>query len=258
MEIKEVKIPSSKSGKNIAAIIHYPQETTNRLMILCPGNLDSKDYDHLVELAKVFSERGYTVVRFDPLGTWDSDGTESDYLTSQYLNDVKSIIEYMLGRKAYTEIILGGHSRGAMVSILYASQDTRISKVIAIMPPSPLTEEELQEKKYVDWKENGFNVSIRDIPGSSDTKKYKLPYSHLVDRHNFDVMKAVPRIHVPIILVAGELDEVCLPEDVKSIFDKANEPKKYVLLKGIGHDYRHSLSEIGIVNKKIVDVVESV
>jgi hypothetical protein len=73
MKTETIKIPS-KDNKNIAAAIHCPDIDTDRLVILCPGNVDSKDYDHLVKLAKAFASQGYTAVRFDPIGTWEFAG----------------------------------------------------------------------------------------------------------------------------------------------------------------------------------------
>ena len=70
MEIVQTKIPSSKG--NLAAAVHYPETKTERLAILCPGYVDSKDYKHLVGLAEALSKQGYTVVRFEPTGTWES------------------------------------------------------------------------------------------------------------------------------------------------------------------------------------------
>ncbi len=256
MKCEKVRIPTN-SGKNIAAVIHHASGT-DRLAILCPGNLDTKDYSHLVGLAEVLSEHGYTTVRFDPIGTWESDGIDSDYLVSQYLIDVRSVVDYMLGRRTYNEIVLGGHSRGAMVSLLYAESDPRITKIVAIMPPMLITEKELKEKKYVDWQKNGFNISIRDVPGSDGKREFRLPYKHLVDRQKFDVIKAVKMINIPVLFVAGECDEVVLPEDVKSLFDSANQPKKYLLLKGIGHDYRHIPSEVQLVNNEIISALHSI
>lgn len=256
MKTEKVRI-LTKTDKHIAAVIHYPGNDSNRLAILCPGNLDSKDYDHLVKLAEALAKIGYTAIRFDPLGTWESDGTEANYLTSQYLDDVESVLRYMTEKKAFDHILLGGHSRGGMISILYAAKDPRISVVVPIMPPTPLTEEELKGEKYIRWKKNGFNLSRRDIPGSSEMKEYKLPYAHLLDRIQFNVIGAVRKIHAPIIIVAGELDNICLPEDVREIFDNANEPKKYLLIKGVGHDYRHDLSEIDLVNREIMEALKT-
>src|SRR3989338_9485430 len=100
-----VKIPSGKN--KLAAAIHRSTQVTDKLAILCPGYLDSKDYNGLLYLANDLAAKGFIVVRFDPTGTWESDGSISDYTTSQYLADIKNILEYMLAKGKYETILLG-------------------------------------------------------------------------------------------------------------------------------------------------------
>lgn len=104
--MEAVKIPNTK-GQHIAAVVHYPETQTEKLAVLCPGYLDTKDYDSLVKLADALAERGYTAVRFDPTGTWESEGGISDYLTSQYIKDIGSVLEYMLKQGNFTHILRG-------------------------------------------------------------------------------------------------------------------------------------------------------
>ena len=107
---EKVKIPNS-IGKNISSVISRSEKETGKLAILCPGFLDTKDYAGLVGLAKkLCAQGGYTVVRFDPSGTWESEGDISDYSMTQYLKDVKSVKEYMLKNGSYDYILLAGHS----------------------------------------------------------------------------------------------------------------------------------------------------
>lgn len=253
MKIEEIKIPSSKG--NLAATIHYPEKKTERLAILCSGKLDSKDYKHLVGLADSLSKQGYTVVRFDVTGIWESDGDISDYTTTQYLEDIKKVLDYMLRQANFTHILLGGHSRGGQVSILYASQDPRISLVLGIMPSSKRT---MTGQRYDEWKKTGFRVSYRDLPNDKSRKReFRVPFSHAKDMDQYDVIEDVKRIKVPIIFVAGELDDVVLPEYVKEIFDNANEPKMFIIIPGIGHDYRYNDSEVEMVNEKILNQLDS-
>ncbi len=245
--MKEIKIPNSE-GKSIAAVIHYPEAKTERLSILCPGYLDSKDYEHLITLAEALVGRGYTVVRFNPIGTWTSDGDISEYNNTQYLKDIKSVLEYMLREGNYQHVLLGGHSRGGQVSILYAARDSRISLVVGIMPSSgPVTGQRREE-----WKRDGFSVSKRNIPGKVETIEFKVPFSHVLDRDKYDVVEDVKKVHVTVIFIAGELDILVPPKDVKEIFDNANEPKKFILIKGIDHEYRHNPPEVQLVNEKIM------
>jgi len=246
MKIKT--IPSTKGS--LAVAVEYPENQTDRLAILCPGYLDSKDYKHLVGLSEELSKKGYTVVRFDPTGTWESEGEISDYTTTQYLVDIKSVLEYMLKENTYTNILLGGHSRGGQVSLLYAARDKRISLVLGIMPSSgPMVGRRREE-----WKETGISISQRDLPNNKGEKReFRVPFSHVEDRDKYDVVGDVKNIKVPIILIAGELDDLVLPEDVKEIFDNANEPKKFITIASIGHDYRHNDEEVKIVGEKIIE-----
>src|SRR5882762_8268011 len=133
--MQDIKIPN-QNGQKIAAVVHSPEKQSDKLAILCPGFLDSKDYWGLVELAKRLAERGYTVVRFDPAGTWDSEGDISEYTNTQYLEDVRCVLEYMLKTTDFKHILLGGHSRGGQISVLYAARDPRISSVLCIMGSS--------------------------------------------------------------------------------------------------------------------------
>lgn len=251
-EIIKTKISSSKG--NLAATIHYPEKKTEQLAILCPGYLDSKDYKHLVGLAETLCNQGYTVVRFDPTGVWESDGDISDYTTTQYLEDIKNVLEHMLRQADYKYVLLGGHSRGGQVVILYAARDPRISLVLAIMPSSKLTTK--MGERYKDWMKTGVSISYRDLPNNREKKmEFRVPYSHSVDKDRYDVIQDVKKVKVPVIFISGELDDQCPPELVKEIFDNANEPKKFIIIPGIGHDYRFNDDEVKLVNKEVLKLI---
>lgn len=247
--MKEVfqNIPSSRSG--IASVIHYPENKTDKLAILCPGYLDTKDYAHLVGLANELCAKGFVVARFDPTGTWGSGGDISDYTTTQYLEDIKYVLDYMLARAQYKTILLGGHSRGGQMSILYAARDSRVNLVLGIMPSAgPVTGRRREE-----WKMSGVSLSSRDVPADkSQRKEFRVPFNHVLDRDQYDAIADVKKINVPIVLISGELDDTVLPEKVKKIFDNANEPKKLFVLDNIGHDYRLNDDEVKLVNEKIM------
>ena len=69
------------------------------------------------------------------------------------------------------------------------------------------------------------------------------------------LVEDVKKIKAPIIFVAGKLDNLCSPELVRKIFDNANEPKKFALISGIGHDYRFNNDEIKLVNENITKLI---
>ncbi|HLD31752.1 MAG TPA: alpha/beta fold hydrolase [Patescibacteria group bacterium] len=248
MSLIKQNIPSTKG--DLAAVIHYPEKETGGLAILCPGYLDTKDYKHLVKLAEELSQKGLVVVRFDPTGTWESAGTISDYTNSQYLIDIRNVLDYMTSQKDYQNILLGGHSRGGQMSILYAARDPRISVVLGIMPSfGPLL-----GRKREEWEKKGVHASYRDLPEDEEEKREILvPFSHILDRDNYDALEDVKKVHAPVVLVAGELDDLVTSAEVNQIFENANEPKVLITLAGIGHDYRHHDNEVELVNGRIME-----
>ncbi len=247
--IKKEVIKSTKG--NLSAAIHYPRQETEKLAIICSGFLDTKDYPSLIELANRLAERGYTAVRFDPTGVWKSEGSIADYTTTQYLADVKSVLEHMLAGKKYTEILLGGHSRGGMVSILYTARDSRISKVFSIMSPVGLASGE-------EWNTAGMRYSKRDDPNGGDDVEFEIPISYLEDLNKYNVLKEVTKVKIPILLLAGELDAGITPVDVENLYEQANDPKIFEVIPNIGHDYRLHKEQVGVVNNYILRWLDAV
>lgn len=249
MKEEKVKIKNS-IGKNISAVINRPEKQTKKLAILCPGYLDSKDYDHLAFLARDLVKKDFTVIRFDPTGTWESEGSISEFSYTQNLKDIKSVKDYMMKEGNYNYILLGGHSMGGRMSLLYAPADHDISAVLVIMSNYKKSIGKIEEK----WMKEGIRIDIRNVPGNENKKiQYLTPLSFLHDSNKYNVLDRIKELHIPILLIAGEKDVLCPPSFVKEIFDKANEPKKFFIIPNIGHDYRHYIDQIKMVNGVIID-----
>lgn len=51
----------------------------------------------------------------------------------------------------------------------------------------------------------------------------------------------------------GASETIVPPRIVRLFYRLARGPKTFCLLKGIGHDYRHSKRTIAVVNRRILD-----
>lgn len=246
---------TSKKGNKIAASIHKPMgNDLHTLAVLLPGFLDSKDYTHLVKLGEDFSRYGITSIRFDPTGAWESEGKIEDYSCSQYLKDLKDVIYYMQGNEEeFVQTILVGHSLGGMIGLIYAGTENDVDAVAGIMPPASQLAPKGIQGTLREWREQGVKLSTRDEPlGDQKEREFTVPISYIEDAGQYDVLKVIDQINIPLMLIAGELDDKILPEEVRVIYDKADEPKEWVLLRGVGHDYRLEDRKIEKVNKEIV------
>lgn len=255
MKVERIFIESAK--EKIAVVINHPEIKTEKLAVLCSGFLDSKDYAHLAGLAEDLCNEGYTVARFDAYGIWESGGTPNDYTTTQYLADLKSVIDFMETQGDFTHLLLGGHSKGGFAAMYQACLDPRVSVVLAIMSTFPFIKENNQAT-IEKWEKLGERVSHRDVPNTDEIKEIILPFSYVADRLPYDLLAELPHLRAPLIMVAGGDDKMALAEDVKVLFNQALEPKEFILLEGIGHDYRKFPEQIKLVNSKILNSLKYV
>lgn len=217
----------------------------NKLAVILPGYVSSKDDEHLTELGKFLTTKNYLGVSFNPTGTWGEGEDINKYNISQYLLDIDEVINKSKEKfeRNFSEIVILGHSLGGKVSLLYAARNKNINKVVAIMPPTV--------DSAIKWVD-GIRVSKRDNPINKDQIiEFKVPFSFIEDSLKYNVCEEVSKISCPVLLIAGQLDEKVLPEKVESIYKKVNEPKKYVLIEGVGHDYRFDKNQVGKVNEEI-------
>lgn len=237
-----------KTIGDLTVAVSEPEGETSGLCVLLPGYLDTKDYAHLTLLAGLLSQKGLTAVSFDPSGTWESAGAGiSAYTITNYLKNVGEVITHFLSLRHLSEIILIGHSLGGQVAILAGASNPKVSAVVAIMPPKA------NERKK-EWGNEAYKISRRDLPYEREKNlKITVPRSFIEDAEQYDVMKVVGGLNKPLLLVAGESDNVFPPASVREIYDKAREPKSFVVIKGIGHDYRFSGEEIGRVNAEVLE-----
>lgn len=259
MSIKKLSIPNTL-GQKLSAVAHYPEKNSDRLAVICPGYLDTKDYDNFIKLADDLSKGGFIAVRFDPSGTWESEGTPENYNLTQYLKDVQSIIDFIKKESALKTICVLGHSLGGLVSLLYASEHKDISSVIGIMPPySMIRPGKIRERdESSDWAKNGFAISKRDLPLQQKGKKeFRVPFSVIQDAYQYDILKVAQKITAPVLLIAGGIDTTIPKEDVQKIYTTLNEPKKIIILPNIGHNYRFNPEEILKVNREVINFLNA-
>jgi len=237
------------SGKTIKtksfelAILARGDKSSEKLAILIPGRLDTKDYANFVGHAEYLAGRGFYSVAFDPPGSWESPGGMDLYTTTNYLKAVDELVEYF-GNKP---TLLLGHSRGGTAAILESGNPSVIG-IILVMPnygmPSPSSEA----------LKTGFHPSHRDMPpGISPTKEQKefmLPISYWDDARQYDPMRALTECKKPKLLVYGTQDTFTSPEAEKRIFAAIPEPKMIHEVDS-EHDYRYHPDAIEEVNKAI-------
>jgi alpha/beta superfamily hydrolase len=189
------------------------------------------------QLAERVCNEGFAVLIFNFRGTGNSGGNID---MAGWTGDLKIAIDYLCALPEIdgSQLSLLGFSGGAAVSVYVASQDRRVSNVIACACPAefnfgdplPLIERfrsigAIRDSNFPesaeDWN-NGFKLvsPVKTISGIA------------------------PR---PLLLVHGNQDDVVDVSQVYRLYTRAGEPKQLIIVDGASHRLRQNDRAMAIV-----------
>ena len=151
---------------------------------------------------------------FDYRGYGFSEGTPSEKGTYR---DAEAAVEYLSSRPDVNmdKLVLFGHSLGCAVAVEMA----------------------LHHKAYGLVLESPFD----SIKRMAQRMHPRLPMSILIYllRSRYDSMSKIGDVHAPVLVLHGDWDET-IPIDVgRRLFEAANEPKRFHVIEGGGHNDGH-------------------
>jgi pimeloyl-ACP methyl ester carboxylesterase len=231
------------------AIITSGDKNANKLAIVIPGRLDTKDYAQNPSHIKYLASKGYFAMSFDPPGSWDSPGGLELYSTTNNIKAVNELIEYF-GNKP---TLLMGHSRGGTVAMLAGPKNDHVTHMVSVNSSSGGP---IDVDKPVPGKSH---PSLRDLPpGTERTKEQKrfdLPYHYFEDSEQYNALDGLKACNKPKLFFYGTQDVLTTANIVKHMYDVAAEPKMIHDLD-TEHDYRLHAEIIDEVNKVVGEFLD--
>lgn len=237
-----VETPSFK-----LAIYAKGDPNSDKLALVLPGRLDTKDYIHMTSHADLLADKGFYAISIDPPFSWGSPGPIEKYSTTNYLKAVNELID-QIGKPT----LLIGHSRGGSISML-ASDNQHVKAIAAIMAsyggPSSPSQEDIKR---------GIYTTTRDIPPgdekSAEQKEFSLPLSYFADGAMYNPADKLKVFTGPKFLICASHDTFSSPPSVRKIYDSLDEPKMFLELN-TEHDYRLHADMVKAVNKVLGEFV---
>lgn len=228
------------------AVIARGNKNSDKLAMVLPGKLDTKDYSCFPSHLEYLASKGFYAISLDPPGTWDSPGPIELYTTTNYIKAVNELIEYFGNKPTF----LMGHSRGGTVSALVGASNPHVLGFACIMANYGV-----QSSPSAEALKTGIQVSYRDLPpGTSKTseqKEFALPIAYFKDGEQYvNVSSVLKKCNKPKILLYGTHDEFTNPEKVKDVYNDLPDPKMIHKLD-TDHDYRYHPEIIEEVNEVV-------
>lgn len=191
-----------------------------------PG--DNKNMDLAEELAL----NGITTLIFYYRGAWGSEGT---YSFKGFEPSTRDAIEYLISLPFVDPRRVGliGYSMGAIPLAARLRSDPSLKTGIFISPAVDISAFASKDKldtvipvfiEMAEGKLNGLNAEM-----------LKADLSWALDNQN--PIEMIRDTRVPVMVVVGSSDQLTPPELCRTLYEAANEPKKWVLIEGADHAY---------------------
>lgn len=242
----------NKKGLKLATIIERPDKKGKfPCVLLLHGLKGYKEEMQYSSLARDFLEKGITSVRFDASGFGESEGDfQKDYRLSNYIKDTCMIYEYIIHKGWVDKGRVGvmGHSLGGAVVLIIASKYPHIKAVVSVSTPDIFATRDELGKKIKGWMKKGFI----EIDSSKVGGKIKIPFSYVLDAVKYDVRKYALKVKCPKLFIIGLDDTTVVPDQTKTVFNSAQEPKDLIEFNGMRHDYKNQPKILKKVNIEIV------
>lgn len=202
-----------------------PNKASEWLYVIGHGVTGNKDRPIVVDSAKALNAAGFDTLAFSYAGNGKSEGRFQDATISKEVGDLNAVLDAVGKRK----IAYVGHSMGAAVGVLVASNSSRIQKLVSLAG-------------MVDTKafaETEFGEETPDRGLMWEEESCPLSQSFMTDlcERIASVFDSAKSIAIPWLLLHGSEDDVVLIRDSESIANLGKENVTFTRIDGGDHSF---------------------
>ncbi len=238
LETKE-KIFLDVNGEKIFGILNVPEHEEGDKMpivIMMHGIKMSTGQYPYFELMQMLMEKKIATFRFDFYGHGRSDGEFERYLLSKGAEDAEAALNYVQSKGLFSDIIMLGHSMGANIAIIKASEHPDIIKHLILLAPATV---------LYTMKERGVSFGMKiDFDNLPDRIVYNedfvLRKEYFLQLKNYNYNELAKDFPGQVCIIIGENDERIPLSYAEELNSKYPNSELNVILGGT-----HMLNECG-------------
>ena len=234
--MKKFNFKNSK-GQNLIGDLFLPEgEGKFPLVIFVHGYRSTKGGSKAKAFNKILPQKGISFLAIDLSGRGESDGKFEDTTVTQYIDDLKSAIDYVITLDEIDSEKIGviGSSLGGIITLQESSKDNRAKALVLLSPVSFFPykgTDEFSEEGVKEWKEKGYIYTESKRFG-----KMKLKYNFYEDVIKYKDVSVYENIKVPVLIIHGNADDSVRIEDSRALAEKF-ENMKLIEIEGADHAY---------------------
>ncbi len=184
--------------------------------------------EHMINYMLLAQQHGYPAMAIDFRGHGDSDPSLCSFGFHEQ-KDVQRALDF-LAEKGQKRVCLWGTSMGAVTAILTAAKHP--PQVCGVIADAPF-----------DTLHNSIVHHARLFYGLPEFPLVTLTFPRIEQKAHYHIRDVNPaaalsQVQVPIFFLAAQNDQRMPVPLVRSLYEKAAEPKKWYVIPGVGHEFR--------------------
>jgi pimeloyl-ACP methyl ester carboxylesterase len=233
MKIIKNTIIQGKHNKPILTDYFFNDNNNPKpIVIFSHGYKGYKDWGSWNIMAKKFAKAELFFVKFNfshnggtvknPIDFPDLEAFANNNYSIE-LDDLESVINSVINNKDFkneivkNNIILIGHSRGGGVSVLKASQNNKITKVISWNGISDIEARFPKGKELEVWRKAGVGYIQNTRTKQQMPNNFQVYEDFQSNKENLIIKKAIKNLTIPQLIVQGTKDTVVLPKEAENM-----------------------------------------
>ena len=216
-------------GQRLAALLELPSSRPRAYALFAHCFTCSKDIFAAARIAGGLAERGIAVLRFDFTGLGASEGEFANSNFSSNLADLVAAANFLRGRGAAPELLVGHSLGGAAVLAATASVPEARAVATIAAPADPQHVRRLLGDQAAAIEAKGeAEVSIGGRP-------FRIKRQFLEDIANHRLEEAIRSLRKALMIFHSPLDDIVGIDNASRIFAEARHPKSFVSLDRADH-----------------------
>ena len=271
MKIEKNIILERINNKPILIDTFYSEiKTRQPIVIFCHGYKGFKDWGAWDLMAEQIAMAGYCFIKFNfshnggtienPIDFPDLKAFGNNNYTKE-LKDLNSVIDW--AQKHFkdnpsidvNELNLFGHSRGGGITILKASEDYRITKLITLASVSDFGRRTATIGDLKEWKEVGVKYVLNGRTKQQMPHYYQFYEDFKANRERLHIESAAKRLKIPSLIIHGDSDTSVYIYEAKEL-NKWIADSQLVIIGGADHVFnvKHPWNKVEM-SKELENVI---
>lgn len=201
-------------------------------------------------LAEGLAESGISSLRYDKRGVGGSRTAkveESELRFEHFIDDAKSWIDYLQQKKTFSNIVVAGHSEGALIGTV-VSRHNAVKKFVSLAGPGQSVDKTLRAQlsdqpaqvlematPILDDLVNGKTVD--EVPNLLTALFRPSVQPFLISLFQFDPAAEIAKLNKPVLIVQGTTD-IQVSVDDANLLAAGNSNAQLEIIDGMNHIFK--------------------